>query len=210
MTEFKEKLKSTLEDAKFAYRLAKADQSARSRFKYKPHPYEPGDQLWINKSLLKDGYSKSQEFDKLSAKRFGPFTVLGLVGKNAVRLELPSHVKIHDVVNVMHTNPYSKQPSEISAPILQRPDPIPAIEGTEYVVHEILKHRRRGREYQFLTLMKGDPTHDAEWQPMRDVVDKDGTINEEFARYIKDNSIQHHVHVDDIVEVENSGEAGIV
>ncbi len=78
VTEFKENMKATLEDAKFEYRLAKADQSARSSFKYNPHSYKPGDKLWINKSLFKDAYSKSQESDKLSAKRFGPFKVLTL------------------------------------------------------------------------------------------------------------------------------------
>ena len=112
-----------------------------------------------------------------------------LIGKNAVRLELPNHVKIHDVVNVMHTVPHFSQPSEISAPVIQRPDPVPTAEGKEYVVDKILRHRRRGRGYQFLTLMKGDPTHEAEWQPMRDFIDKDGTMNAKFLEYIKKQNI---------------------
>ncbi len=86
-----------------------------------------------------------------------------LIGKNATRLELPSHVKIHDVVNVMRTVPFSDQPSDISGPVVQRPDPVPAVEGTEYVVDKILRHRKRGRGFQFLTLVKGNPTHEAEW-----------------------------------------------
>ncbi len=52
VSEFKERLKATLDDAKFAYELAKADQSARSSFKCKPHSYEPGDKSWINKNYL--------------------------------------------------------------------------------------------------------------------------------------------------------------
>ena len=62
--------------------------------------YKVGDKLWINKALFKDAYSKSQASDKLSAKRFGPFKVTKLVGKNAVELEFPDHVKIHKVVNI--------------------------------------------------------------------------------------------------------------
>ncbi len=177
-TEFKKRLKYTLEDAMFAYKLAKADQSARSSFKYKPHSYKPGVKLWINKTLFKDAYSKSQVSDKLSAKRFGPFKVLELIGKNAVRLELPNQVKIHDVVNVMHTVPYYKQPEDISEIVTKRPDSVPVVEGTEFVVDKILSHPGHGRGYQFLTFMKGDPTHDAEWQPMRDFIDKDGTMND--------------------------------
>ena len=108
--------------------------------------------------------------------------MLRLAGKNAARLDVPPHVKIHHVVNVMLMTPYSNQPSEISAPILQRPDPVPAVQGTEYVVHKILKHCRRGDGYKFLTLVEGDPIHYADWQPMRDFVGKDGRMNEEFAR----------------------------
>ncbi len=63
-----------------------------------------GDRVWINKTLFKDAYSKSH--DKLSAKRFGPFSEKKLVGKNAVKVELPSNFKIYDVVHVIHTAPY--------------------------------------------------------------------------------------------------------
>lgn len=210
VAEFKERLKETLEDAKFAYQLAKADQSARSSLKYKPHSYKPGDELWISKSLFKDAYSKSQVSDKLSAKRFGPFKVLELIGKNAVRLELPDHVKIHEVVNVMHTVPYHKQPVDISGSVVDKPDPVPAVEGTEFVVDKILSHRKRGRGYQFLTLMKGDPTHEAEWQPMRDFIDKDGTMNENFLSYIKGQGILNGLYEGSVVEGDNRWEAGTV
>ncbi len=55
--------------------------------------------------------------------------MLGLAVMNAVTLELPSHVKIHELFNVIHAISYSKLPSEISAPILQHPDPVPPVEG---------------------------------------------------------------------------------
>ena len=46
-----------------------------------------------------------------------------------------------------------------------------------------------GSGFQFLTLMKGDPTHDAEWQPTKDFVEKNGTMNEVFLDYIKKNDL---------------------
>lgn len=45
VSQSKEMLKKTLNDAKFSYKLAKADQSARSNFKYKLHFSKPGDKL---------------------------------------------------------------------------------------------------------------------------------------------------------------------
>ncbi len=95
------------------------------------------------KTLFKDAYSKSQESDKVSAKRFGPFFVKKLVGKNAVKLEVQSHFKIRDVIHFVHTTPYHEQPSDIGAPVTKRPDPVPAVGGEEYVV-ESTKNTERG------------------------------------------------------------------
>ena len=57
----------------------------------------------------------------------------------------------------------------------------------------ILKNRKKGNEFQFPTLMKGDPTHDAEWQPTSEFFDLNGTMNENFYEYIKKHSILEHL-----------------
>ena len=175
--DFKLVLKKSLEDAKFSYKVSKARQSAYSTGKFKPPNYKVGDKLWIKKSLFLDAYSKSQESKKLTAKRFGPFVIRELVGKNAVRLELPDHFKIHPVVHVIHTTSFFEQPSDIAALLLSRPEPVPAIDGDKYIVEEILAHRKKGKGHQFLTLWKGYPRHDASWQPTTDVVHRDGSLN---------------------------------
>ena len=77
--------------------------------------------------------------------------MISLVGKKAVQLELPNHLNIHNVINVIHTVPYNHQPTEIAAPDPVRPDPVPAMERDEYQVECILKHRKRRRGFQFLT-----------------------------------------------------------
>ena len=68
----------------------------------------------------------------------------------------------------MHTVPHKIQPCDISAPVTPRPDPTSALEGEEYKLESILNHRKRGKGFQFLTLMKGFPTHDAGTQPTKD------------------------------------------
>jgi hypothetical protein len=52
-----------------------------------------------------------------------------------------------------------------------------------------LAHRLRGRGYQFLTLMRGDPIHDAEWQPGSDFIDPDGTITEVLQTYAQEHNL---------------------
>ena len=142
--------------------MAKADQSARSSLKYKPHSFKIVYELWIYKSLIKDAYFKSQASDKLFTKRFGSFKVLELVRKNAVKLKLPNHFKIHYVFIVINTVFFYNQNSEIAPLAVDRPDPLPTVEGIEYAVVKILKHGRKARGFQFITLMKGDLRHGAE------------------------------------------------
>ena len=192
--EFKKRLTASLEDAKYSYNIAKAAQSAYASRKFKDPDYRVGSKLWINRSLFRDAYSQSQEKEKLTARRFGPFVVKELIGKNAVRLDLPDHIKIHPVVNVSHTIPHIEQPSDIAAPIPPVPAPVPAIEGDEIEVEAILNHRKRGRGNQFLTLMKGSPTHDASWQPTRDFIDRDGTKTGIWLEYIRKKNILPEYH----------------
>ena len=187
--DFKSHLKELLKDAVYAHRIIKASQTARASLKYKPQSYKIGDKLWINKSLFKDAYAKSQTSDKLTSKKFGLFIVKRLVGKNAVEVELPSHLRIPNVVNVMHTVPFYSQPIKLAAEVSTELEPIPTNTGEEYIVEAILKHRKRGNGFQFLARMKGEPTQDAEWQPTKDFVDPDGSMNEKLYEYIKKNGI---------------------
>ena len=120
--------------------------------------------------------------------------MIELIGRNAVRLELPSHLKIHPVVHVVHTTPFVEQPSDIGKPVTEQPAPVPTVHGHEHVVDKILQHRPRGRGFQFLTLMKGTPLHDAEWQPTRDFVDSDGTVTNVWQEYIRQNNILPQYH----------------
>ena len=106
----------------------------------------------------------------------------------------------------MHTRPFFEQPEGIASIVPERPDPVPTSEGEEYVVEAILKHRKKRKGFQFLALMKGCPTHEAEWQPTKDFVDKDGTMNEKFYEYIKKNGILKNLwntEPDNIVEDDN-------
>lgn len=55
-SEYKYRLKSTLQDTRYAYQLGKDSQSARLCFKYKPYSYKPEDLQWINRTVFKETY----------------------------------------------------------------------------------------------------------------------------------------------------------
>ncbi|XP_043710274.1 glutamate receptor 2.2-like [Telopea speciosissima] len=48
---------------------------------------------------------------KLSDRKLGPLEVLARINPNAYRLKLPSHMKIHDVFNVLHLTPFVEDSS---------------------------------------------------------------------------------------------------
>lgn len=98
--------------------------------------------------------------------------------KKYLRLDLSNHVEIHPVFHVIYTTPYKEYCSDLALPISERLDSVPMAGEEENVFESILKHRKRGSGYQFLTLVKRMPNHEAEWQPTRDFVNRGDTITE--------------------------------
>eukprot|EP00171_Calliarthron_tuberculosum_P001356 IDg1356t1 len=107
--QFQKRMVVAYEDARYSQRLAKAQQAAYNSRKPKPIQYKEGDQVWLSNRVFTDAVSKLQGSRKLRVKRYGPFTVLKLIGKNAVRLDLPAQARVHPVVHVEHTSPHFNQ-----------------------------------------------------------------------------------------------------
>lgn len=91
------------------------------------------------------------------------------------------------MIYVCHTTPCVEQPVKTLKCIPERPAPVPKDEGNDYLVEKILKHRKRGRGYQFHTKLKGAPHHNVMWQTTRDFRGKDGIVTEALHTYIVDN-----------------------
>lgn len=135
----------------------------------------------MSRRLFKDVVTKSQSSDMLGTKWFGSFMITELVARNAIRLDSPSTMKFHLVVHVCHTKPHKSQPVSVSQAISTWPEPIPYTAGEiQFEVHRILGHRKRWKRYQWRTLLKVAPQHEAECHPTRDFVDRDGTVTEAF------------------------------
>lgn len=117
--------------------------------------------------------------------RHDPFKVVKLVGRNAIRLELPSYIRIYPVVHVSRTKHHREQPADIAQKVRTTPVPVVSTAAVPlFKVDRILSHRRRGRGYEWVTLMKHSSTNEAQWQPTRDFVHDDGTFSEAFRNYM--------------------------
>ena len=99
---------------------------------------------------------------KIAPKQEGPFEIDEILGPVTYQLKLPTSWKIHNVFHAALLRPY------IENKIYGNNYPIPLpelLEGEEvYKVETILKHRRRGRGYQYYVKWKGYPINKATWE----------------------------------------------
>ena len=99
--------------------------------------------------------------EKLTERFVGPYKVKEIVSSNVVKLELPSTVKIHPVVNVSRVRQYIGQ---VEGQKRERPAPV-IIEGEEeWEVERILNKRRiRGKD-KYLVCWKGFTAESDTWE----------------------------------------------
>ena len=139
-----EKLKQLLadrEEALAAHELARTRIAERKKNTFTP--FEKGQKVWLDTRHLKTNYHK-----KMAPKREGPFEIEEVLGPVTYWLKLPATWRIHNVFHAILLKPY--QENEVYGENFTTPPP-ELVDGEEvYQVETILKHRRRGRGYQYL------------------------------------------------------------
>ena len=143
------------EEALATHELARIRIANRKQSNFTP--FEKNQKVWLDTRNLKMNHHK-----KIAPKREGPFEIDEVLGPVTYRLKLPTSWKIHNVFHATLLQPYIK--NEIYGNNYPRPLP-ELLEGEEvYEVETILKHRRRGRGYQYYVKWKGYPITEATWE----------------------------------------------
>ena len=149
------KLMKEREEALAAHELARQRMAGKRRDTFVP--FEKGQKVWLDSRNLKTSYHK-----KIRPKREGPFEIDEVLGPVTYRLKLPASWKIHNVFHAVLLRPYAE--TEAHGNNFPRPAP-ELLEGEEvYNVEQILKHRRRGRGYQYYIQWEGYPITEALWE----------------------------------------------
>ena len=164
------RLQKDREEALAAHELARARMIERRKTTFTP--FQKGDMVWLDSRNLKTIYHK-----KMAPKREGPFEITEVLGPVTYRLKLPSPWKVHNAFHASLLRQYKE--NEVYGANFSRP-PAELIEGEEvYEVDTILRHRRRGRGYQYLVKWKDYPISEASWEPA-DVFSRDGDLLERY------------------------------
>jgi hypothetical protein len=157
-------------------------QRVRNALLTRPHEYAVGDEVLLStENIVLRLASK-----KLSPKFVGPFRILELRGKNAVKIQPTGRIKaLHDIVNVEYLRPYNERSENVGPPPHHLSVKSVAVEplGEWYQIAEILDHRGiPGPAQRCLVRWEGfDASHDS-WVPRRDITPKALMAHEEFLR----------------------------
>jgi len=109
---FMEKMKEIQEEAKAGLRKAQEDmRKYADRKRSDTEEYKVGDLVMLSTKDLK--YQMvGRRTEKLTKRFVGPYKVKEIVSSNMVKLELPSTVKIHLVINISRVRRYVEQVEE--------------------------------------------------------------------------------------------------
>ena len=154
------------EGALAAHELAQTLMIERRRSTFTP--FKKGNKVWLDTRNLKMSHHK-----KIRPKHEGPFEITKVIGPVTYQLDLPKSWKIHNVFHATLLRQYNK--TVVYGTNFPRPTP-ELIEGEEvYEVENILRHRKRGRGYQYYVKWKGYPISEALWKP-EEVFSDDGDL----------------------------------
>jgi hypothetical protein len=143
------------EEALAAHELARSRMADRIKSSF--IPFKKGQKVWLDSKHLKTHYHK-----KMAPKREGPFEIEKVLGPLTYQLKLPGSWQIHNVFHATLLRPFKE--TEVYGQ--SHPRPPPDIDDGEevYEVKNILKHRKRGRGYQYLVEWAGYPIEEASWE----------------------------------------------
>jgi hypothetical protein len=140
------------QEALAAHELARSRMADRRKSMFTP--FKKGDQVWLDSRNLKTTYHK-----KMKLKREGLFTITEVLGPVTYRLKLPTTWRVHDVFHATLLRRYKE--NEVYGQNFNEPPP-ELVEGEEvYEVETILKHRKRGRGWQYFVKWRGYPISDS-------------------------------------------------
>jgi len=149
-TEFVERMKKVHEEAEAALKKTQEEMKRYAdRNRKEMEKWKKGDKILLS---TKDLVFKERPTKKLTERYVGPYVIEKVVSMNAVKLQLPSSMRIHLVVNVSQIVRYKKQ---VKGQKKEEGKPVEVEEVKEWEVEKILNKKKIREVEKYFIWWKG-------------------------------------------------------
>jgi len=189
---FVEKMKEIQAEAKAVLKKAQEDMRRYAdRKRSDIDEYKVKDLVMLSTKDLK--YQMvGRRTEKLMERFMGPYKIKEIVSSNAVKLELPSIVKIHLVVNVSRIQRYIGQ---VEGQKKEQPAPVIIKGKEEWEIEQILNKRKVREKNKYLVRWKGFTVESDTWEGRENLENAKEAIKEFEKEYQQD--------MEDVVQQEH-------
>jgi len=172
-TEFVERMKKVHEEAEAALRKTQEEMKKYAdRGRRETEVWKKGDRVLLS---TKDLVFKERPSKKLTERYVGPYAIEEVVSSNAVKLRLPSSMRIHPVVNVSRIVRYKEQ---VKGQKKEEGKPV-EIEGVEeWEVEKILNKKKIRGVVKYLVRWKGFTAEGDTWERKENLKNTEELIKE--------------------------------
>jgi len=175
-TEFVERMKKIHEEAEAALRKTQEEMKRYAdRGRKETEMWKKGDQVLLS---TKDLVFKERPSKKLMERYVGPYAIEEVVSSNAVKLRLPSSMRIHPVVNVSRIVCYKEQ---VKGQKKEEGKPVEVKRVEEWEVEKILNKEKIREVEKYLIWWKGFTVEGDTWERRENLKNAEELI-EEFER----------------------------
>jgi len=173
VTEFVERMKKVHEEAEAALKKTQEEMKRYAdRERKETENWEKGDQVLLS---TKDLVFKERLTKKLIERYVGPYMIEEVVSSNAVKLQLPSLMRIHPVVNVSQIVRYKEQVKEQKK---EEEKPV-EVEGVEeWEIEKILNKKKIRGVVKYLIWWKGFTAEGDTWERRENLKNAEELIEE--------------------------------
>ena len=170
-----------------AMQEAQDEMARRTDPPAKRHVFQAGQQVLVNKAAILTAADKSRPHYKSIPTWHGPYQVLRVDPNTptTAQVDLPANLRVHANINARHLRPYFIDEAN---PREQQPPPIHLPDGDEFQVAEVLQHhspKPPRKQPTFLVRFTGEDLSQSRWLTRDQLVDEDGTMNEQYYEYLK-------------------------
>jgi hypothetical protein len=145
---FIEKLTADTATAMEALQRAQQDQARYYNARHRSQVFKEGQMVWLSSKHITPPWERRRKTKKLRPKWLGPFKITKKMNENSYELELPTGMKIHNVINASYLKPHEDSHSALRKPAKKpRPHSVDK-DGEHHEIEDILDHKFQPRTHE--------------------------------------------------------------